>query len=443
MDLDSSFIGPFTGYIRASSDENQRILRSAMIVVDSNILLSLYRVTPDARQDMVAALSAVRDRLWVPHQVALEFHTGRVSAAKDQAEFFDATRKSIESIKKQSLEKVAEFSNRLAIEEEEKGALDQLLNEAFGYVTTKLQEYESRFDLSIKKVMDDDPVLRSLATLLDGRVGEPLDREAQEVALREAQRRAEEEIPPGYRDRGKASNPHGDYLLWEQTLLEAEKRRMPVLFVSNYGKDDWVNRKFNFKIGPRVELVEEMKTRAGGSFQIMTFAVFLEAVKKFLMTSVRSETVSQARMLDPQIWQASSKRSMVISAGFADWFKESKLASIRRNAQLLEAVLQRLEDEESIEDLDLREELQEKLQRHQMMVEANSELLAEFENAVQGASQFNGDLQLPPISESLRSSIRSGREIIAREESFKKKYGPFRGQDSIRQTRSSEETEQE
>jgi predicted nucleic acid-binding protein len=48
-----------------------------MVVLDTNVLLNLYRSNERTRQDSLAVLTKLRDRLWVPHQVLTEFWRNR------------------------------------------------------------------------------------------------------------------------------------------------------------------------------------------------------------------------------------------------------------------------------------------------------------------------------------------------------------------------------
>ncbi|MEV5354581.1 PIN-like domain-containing protein [Streptomyces sp. NPDC086081] len=43
-----------------------------MTVLDTNVLLNLYRCNERTRRDTLAVLNKLRDRLWVPHQVLTE-----------------------------------------------------------------------------------------------------------------------------------------------------------------------------------------------------------------------------------------------------------------------------------------------------------------------------------------------------------------------------------
>ncbi|MFD6065779.1 PIN-like domain-containing protein, partial [Amycolatopsis lurida] len=109
-----------------------------------------------------------------------------------------------------------------------------------------------------------DPILAMLLRLLDGRIGPAFSQEAMAKALKEAERRNQTRTPPGYQDREKDDNRSaGDYLVWEQTLVEAERRKVDVLFVTGDVKEDWWRRVQNLPVGPRVELVDELRDRTG------------------------------------------------------------------------------------------------------------------------------------------------------------------------------------
>ncbi|MFE9237250.1 PIN-like domain-containing protein [Streptomyces sp. NPDC007007] len=58
----------------------ERIFDSGLVVLDTNVLLNLYRSNESTRRDMLAALARLRERLWIPHQVLTEFWRNRESA---------------------------------------------------------------------------------------------------------------------------------------------------------------------------------------------------------------------------------------------------------------------------------------------------------------------------------------------------------------------------
>jgi len=155
---------------------------------------------------------------------------------------------------------------------------------------------------------DSDELLTRLEALFDGRVGEPMQPDVLAEARKEAKRRIENKIPPGYADKDKA-DPSGDYLVWKQLLGEAAARRVPVVLVTDDRKEDWVRREHGLTIGPRPELCEEMSAAAAVPFLLMSTAAFLRHAREYMSVTVSPETVEQAREL-PDV-QAERQRAIV------------------------------------------------------------------------------------------------------------------------------------
>lgn len=60
----------FEGYYRVARDDLERAYRHGLIVLDTNALLDLYRLSPAARGEMLSLLNALAPRLFVPYQLA-------------------------------------------------------------------------------------------------------------------------------------------------------------------------------------------------------------------------------------------------------------------------------------------------------------------------------------------------------------------------------------
>ena len=73
------FSEQFREYLLPDEAEVRSAVATAMIVLDTNVLLSAYRFAPTAREELLAAIEQLGDRVWVPHQVGLEFHRNRYS----------------------------------------------------------------------------------------------------------------------------------------------------------------------------------------------------------------------------------------------------------------------------------------------------------------------------------------------------------------------------
>ncbi|MFF1914530.1 PIN-like domain-containing protein [Streptomyces sp. NPDC058239] len=386
-------------------------LKNSLVVIDSSVLLDLYRVTPTARGEMIESLITAKENIWIPHQVALEFHRNRIEAARDQVAFYDETCKSLETAQNQALQQLNEFANRSALDEAEKRALKVPLEDAFRTAIGRVKSHQGVFDLTIGRVLNNDPVLEALAELLDGRVGQPLSESDNEKAHAEAARRKEHRIPPGYKDRAKRTNPHGDYLWWEQALVKAVEVRKPVLIVSNDEKEDWINKRLNFSLGPREELVEEVRRRVDVPLRIVNFATFLEAVKSGTAVSVSRETLSQAKNAGRQ--GERSSRRIIVSREIVANFEAFVVGAIDSRGQELENAI--AERAKVGGDPDLEGVVESNIARHNDAVAMYRDWLAQLREAVETAPSLKGDLALKIESVSLRNTLLQ-RVLEARQE---------------------------
>ncbi|WP_231662859.1 PIN-like domain-containing protein, partial [Pseudanabaena sp. 'Roaring Creek'] len=69
----------FPGYYLPTEEEFIELWKSGIFVLDTNVLLKLYKYDQKTCDDFFKVLRVVSDRLWIPHQVALEFQENRVS----------------------------------------------------------------------------------------------------------------------------------------------------------------------------------------------------------------------------------------------------------------------------------------------------------------------------------------------------------------------------
>jgi predicted nucleic acid-binding protein len=84
-----------------------------MVVPDTNVFLNLYRYTSATRDDLFAALGSLGSRLWVPHQVLVEFWRNRESALRDPQETGENTIDELEEYCKQSIALLRTWANLL------------------------------------------------------------------------------------------------------------------------------------------------------------------------------------------------------------------------------------------------------------------------------------------------------------------------------------------
>ncbi|MFB8759195.1 PIN domain-containing protein [Streptomyces nigra] len=291
----STFLKGFDGLWARPIEDYREAVRNYLIVLDTNVLLELYRFTPQARHELLDILNQLGDRLWVPHQVVSEYHNRRFDAVREHLKLYTSVPESLKTLRNKALQEVQALAKRSSMNEADRKSLVDPISEAFDRVTAEIARHAKSFDLSLTKVVHNDPVLAMLAQILDGKTGEAFRDEEINSLLESFQERASEQIPPGYKDAGKPENAHGDYFVWEQLLREAAERNVPVLLVTNDAKEDWVQKEAGFVVGARPELLTEFANRCGGDFLITQLPHFLGMAKEVLGASVSQSTLQQAK----------------------------------------------------------------------------------------------------------------------------------------------------
>ncbi|WFE92733.1 PIN-like domain-containing protein [Micromonospora sp. WMMD987] len=288
----------FEGYVTPTPEEYAEVLRTGLVVLDANVLLNLYRYTEALRNDLLAVMSSLADRLWIPHQVLTEFWRNRDRVLRDPRETAK-TAVELQKIRGQAVSVVQSWVNRVALKPEQASVIIKGLTEGFDSVLASVGELNDTVAIDAARDTNKDMALASLNMILRGKVGEPLSEDKLAAALIEAQRRIDEKVPPGYMDRKKDSaEGAGDYLIWEQTLIEVERRRVNVLFVTGDAKEDWWRGEGGERRGPRVELVDELRERAGVRLFMVRPAQLLAYASEILSVSIQEDSVQDADRVD-------------------------------------------------------------------------------------------------------------------------------------------------
>ena len=56
----------FRGYYRPTHDEFSELWEKCVVILDTNVLLNLYRYPSEARDDLLKVFQQISDRLWIP-----------------------------------------------------------------------------------------------------------------------------------------------------------------------------------------------------------------------------------------------------------------------------------------------------------------------------------------------------------------------------------------
>jgi hypothetical protein len=86
----------FPGYYRPKPEDCALRFKEAIFAFDTNGLLNLYRYTPESRDNLLKVLNAIKYRVWMPHQVAYEYHDNRVGVIITQREMYSALKDGVD-----------------------------------------------------------------------------------------------------------------------------------------------------------------------------------------------------------------------------------------------------------------------------------------------------------------------------------------------------------
>ncbi len=299
----------FFDYYSPTPEQYEILWREALIVPDTNILLDLYRLPANAREEFLKVLELLQERLWIPYQVAIEYQKRRldvISREKGSIEtLLDKTKSSASQIK-QNIENLEIDKRGLKIEA--KPLIDELekINVRLVEVIESIQD--SQLDIAAS-----DPVRDRLDTIFSGRVGPgPATQEDIDKLVQDGDSRYSYKIPPGFLDNEKDKNPNdagfihnhikyqrkfGDLILWRQLIDHVSTNNIKnVLIVTSDKKDDWWWKEHGKTIGPLPELTREMRQKASVElFWMYQSAQFLEHAKKYKKAQVSPEVVAELK----------------------------------------------------------------------------------------------------------------------------------------------------
>jgi PIN like domain len=169
----------------------------ALVALDANVLLNLYRYPENSRQDLLSVLRTVRDRLFIPYQAALEYQRNRLHVIASQRSRFDEVRKVLNDAQmklRRELENLQLTKRHSSIDP------TNLLAEVDASFKRFMEELDSREKdhLSVTLEPSSDPIRETLDIILAGRVGKAPDQKELDKMYEDGKTRYADRRPPGY-----------------------------------------------------------------------------------------------------------------------------------------------------------------------------------------------------------------------------------------------------
>ena len=274
--------GTFPGFYRPTKEEFATLWRSGIICVDANVLLNMYAYSETTRDKLLSLLEALKERLQMPHQFALEYQRNRVKAIMEQIKNCADVEKQLRHL----------YENQFEPKLKHPFLNDEMLTDF-----NKIRDALCNSRKNLEALFTFDPYHDRVTTLFEGKVGKAPTSEELRKLHEVAKERFAAQVPPGYadvKDKGEA-DAYGDYVGWAQVLSLAKEATSPTILVTDDAKNDWWQILSERTIGPRPELVAEFKAVVGQQFYMYSSPQFMKWAGNALDSRIEEGIIQEVR----------------------------------------------------------------------------------------------------------------------------------------------------
>ncbi|AJH81773.1 DUF4935 domain-containing protein [Bacillus thuringiensis] len=290
----------FPEFYKRNEEECKEIFKDCYFIIDTNVLLNLYRYSESTRNELLGLLEKIKDQLWMPYQVGLEFHFNRVPVILEQKMAYENICKKIDSQANDFITNLKKgFNNRHP--KIQMDSIAKQIRSSFDSLIKDLKKHEEEHP----NLLNNDNILAELNQMYEGKVSEPYSKTDLEKIYEEGEKRYQKNFPPGYedektkKDRTKEyddiiyKDKFGDLVVWKQIIDKAKEEQKTIVFVTDDVKEDWWEIKKGRTIGPRIELLNEFKKEANVDFYMYKTDSFMRYIKEYLQEQVNKEVIKE------------------------------------------------------------------------------------------------------------------------------------------------------
>lgn len=297
----------FRAFYPLSDQEKEEAWKEGLIILDTSALLNLYRYPLAARDRLLTVLERLQDRLWLPHQAALEYQRNQPAVRFDQITQFRTVRDEIVKLK-------ADFNNRIDnLQLRKRHALidAEPLREKVAAALDAFQDELNKIELDQAERYQEGYLQQKIEVLFSGRIGQIPTQDFLDAVYKDGEKRYASKIPPGYQDSQKSDSAKeppefnfggltfqrrfGDLILWREILQKAKEEKIGwFILVTDDAKEDWWHVIGGQRTGPRPELFDEAVRESGvRGFILQTSERFTERASESLGIEVSDEVLQQ------------------------------------------------------------------------------------------------------------------------------------------------------
>ena len=261
-------------------ERNLKVWEKCTFIFDTSVLMNLYTYPEGTYNEFISILDKeIPTRIWMPHQISLEFQKNRVHGAKRAAQNYENLKSTIASLRDDSknlAQKIMDLNNTFFSSSNINSAIKWNFNE----IDVILENMSGNL---INPNHNNDKIKNKLNSLFEGKTGDNYSDSKLKEIYNEAKIRSIKRIRPGFEE-----NEYSNLILWYQMLDYAKDEKSDIIFVT---EDPcwWINSEKEL-IEPHPHILKEFST-IGHEFHIYSLMGFLSDSKKYLKVNVKSKTI--------------------------------------------------------------------------------------------------------------------------------------------------------
>jgi hypothetical protein len=298
----------FGGYYRPTAEQFKELWSSGTFFFDTSVLLNLYRYPQQARSDLLGVLRQMKDRIGVPFQSVLEFERNRLTVISDQSRRF----REVEGVVNSTIGSLAGQLDSLQLKRRHSSIDPEAFLKAIHTAKDDFLKHLNQLERQQPKSYETDDIRDELRAIVGESVGPAPESQADlDRLFAEGTQRYARGTPPGFADAANKSDDFeyagliykrafGDLVLWEQVISTCKANAIShAVLVTDDDKEDWwwtVDAQGKKRIGPRPELSEEIRRRAGVSvFYMYNSEQLVRWSTEYLSVNVQNASIEQIR----------------------------------------------------------------------------------------------------------------------------------------------------
>ena len=297
----------FKGFYTPNTSEARDIWDDActIFVFDTNFLLNFYSYEEETRNELFDLLNVIKDRLWLPHQVALEYQMRRLEIIARERDTFHKIDRFFERINEDISVKIIDdlkIKSRLPVLAKELDSFSKKINSLIIKFRNEVLERQQELK---PDVISHDSIREKFDSLFQSNIGNPYSNEELLNIYSEGLARYQNKIPPGFKDRPKDEleeyiysgcsykKEFGDLIIWKQILNMAKKPQVKnVVFITDEKKEDWWYQIRKKMVGPLQALQTEIYNETAiEHFKMYDTSSFLQAAKEYVNADIKESSL--------------------------------------------------------------------------------------------------------------------------------------------------------